>query len=223
MKHLAQNRRCDGCSWLRHPVQVLLRRPLFSPLPHGEDPCCLVGAMEELVQSALQAALIVPAFTQSEDAGGGISSQLSPQGPAAGAAQQHVEATGAGWLSAALRHAVSVTCQLRQQQHQHQHQDLLLGERDVFILIHDDDRNRIIYLHVFEMSVLFNMYVLHMYYTLLSSSYWSIDTKAWIKDGWTNSKNKNWIYKRWCSFILINIIKSWSWVMDTQSLSRTSC
>lgn len=183
MKYLAQHRRCDGSSWLRHPVHVLLRRPLFSPLPHGQDPCCLVGAMEELVESALQAILFVSAFTQSEDAGGGVSGQRSPWGPAAGATQQHVEATGAGWLSAALRHAVSITCQLRQQQHQHQHQDLLLGKRDVFILIQDDDRNRIIYLHVFEMSIFFNKYVLHMYYKLLSSSYWSINTEAWIRDG----------------------------------------
>lgn len=69
---------CDGRSWLNHPVHVLISTPLFSPLPHSQDTCCLVpGALQELVESAVQAVLIFFSFTQSEDAGGSISSDRS--------------------------------------------------------------------------------------------------------------------------------------------------
>lgn len=131
MRYLTSNGQgCrDGRSGLSHPVHVWLSNPLFSPLPHSEDPCRLVpGALKELVESALQAMLIFFPFTQGENARSGISRKGSTVAHSARAAQQHIEATGTRGLSAALRHVVSTTSQLRQQQYQHQHQDFLLGE-----------------------------------------------------------------------------------------------
>lgn len=73
-----RKRCCDGRSWLNHPVHVLISTLLFSPLPHSQDTCCLVpGALQELVESAVQAVLIFFSFTQSEDAGGSISTDRS--------------------------------------------------------------------------------------------------------------------------------------------------
>lgn len=83
------------------------------------------GSLEELVEPTLQAVLVFFAFAQCEDAGGCIPREGSPQGRAAGATQQHVEATGAGRLSAALGQTLSIAGQLRQQQHPDQQQDFL--------------------------------------------------------------------------------------------------
>lgn len=112
------------------PVHQRLSSLLLSPLPHRQDPGRLApGSMEKLVESALKALPLFFAFAQREDASGRISGQRPPQRHA-GATQQHVESTGARRLSAAFRHAVSITGQLRQQQHEKQHRDLLLGQRD---------------------------------------------------------------------------------------------
>lgn len=81
------------------------------------------------METALQTVLVLSPFTQSEDAGGGVPCERPSKVLAARATQQHVEATGASWLSAAIRHAVSITGQLRHQQHQDQHQDFLLGKK----------------------------------------------------------------------------------------------
>lgn len=127
--------------WVKSPVKLLrggqgrgagrpLCRGLLTPPAHRQDPGRLVpGSVEELLEPALKALLLFRALTQSEDAGGRVSGQRGPQGLAAGAAQQHVEPTGAGRLSATLRQAVGVTGQLRQQQHQEQHRNLLLDQR----------------------------------------------------------------------------------------------
>lgn len=82
------------------------------------------------MESALKAPPLFFAFAQREDASGRISGQRPPRRRAAGAAQQHIESTGARRLSAAFGHAVSITGQLRQQQHEKQHRDLLLDQRD---------------------------------------------------------------------------------------------
>lgn len=82
------------------------------------------------MESALEALLVFFALTQSEDASGCVGGQRPRQGLAAGAAQQHVESTGARRFLAAFRHAVSITGQLRQQQPEEQHQDLLLDHRE---------------------------------------------------------------------------------------------
>lgn len=76
--------------------------------------------------------LILLPLAQGEDASGGVSCERPPRVLSAGATQQHVKATGAGRLSAALRQAVSVAGQLGQQQRQDEHQDFLLGEREEF-------------------------------------------------------------------------------------------
>lgn len=113
------------------PVHQRLSSPLLGPLPHRQDPGRLApGSMEKLVESALEAPLLFLALAQREDAGGRVSCQRPPQHHATGAAQQHVESTGARRLSAAFRHVVSITGQLRQQQHEKQHRDLLLDQRD---------------------------------------------------------------------------------------------
>lgn len=82
------------------------------------------------MEAALEAMLVLPPFAQSEDTSRSVPCEGSPKVIGAGATQKHVEATGVGRLSAALRHAVSLTGQLRQQQHHHQHQDLLQGKPD---------------------------------------------------------------------------------------------
>lgn len=113
------------------PVHERLSSLLLSPLPHRQDPGRLApGSMEKLVESALKALPLFYALAQREDASGRVSGQRPPLRHAAGAAQQHVESTGARRLPAAFRHAVSITGQLRQQQHEKQHRDLLLDQRD---------------------------------------------------------------------------------------------
>ncbi|MED6252874.1 hypothetical protein ATANTOWER_018440 [Ataeniobius toweri] len=84
--------------------------------------------MKKLMESALQMKLILIPFTQCENPSGCISCDGSPHALAAGTTQQHLEATGANWLSAALRHTLRVTSQLSQQQYQHEHQSLLFEE-----------------------------------------------------------------------------------------------
>ncbi|TNN52778.1 hypothetical protein EYF80_037011 [Liparis tanakae] len=99
---------------------------LWTSVKKQKDPRRLVpGAQQQLVQAALQAVLVVVAFAQREDAGGGVPADVG----VVRAAQNHGEAAGASRPPAALRHAVSVAGQVRQQQHQDQHQDFLLGNR----------------------------------------------------------------------------------------------
>lgn len=105
-----RRRCCNGGYGLSHPVHVRLS----SPLPHGEDPCCLVpGALEELVESTLQAMPVLCPLTQGEDARCRISCERPPVALSARATQQHVEAARTGRLPAALGHVVSITGQLR--------------------------------------------------------------------------------------------------------------
>lgn len=127
LAQIRQRRRAEGAA-PSPPGQTLLRRPPA----HGEDPRRLVpGAVQELLQAALQPLRLVQlsSLAQGEDAGGGVASLGSHL--AAVAAQQHVETAGARRRqAAALGRAVSVAGQRRQKQHQHQGENFLMDTKD---------------------------------------------------------------------------------------------
>lgn len=88
--------------------------------------------MKKLLESALQIKLILIPFTQGEDSCGCISCDGSPYALAAWTTEEHLEATGASWLSAALGHTLRATSQLSKQQYQHEHQGFLFEEEISF-------------------------------------------------------------------------------------------